>query len=287
MTTQEKTYDRTQEDMSNIVSLEHVNVTIERQDLATLFYVVGMGFTRDPYMTVGLENMWVNLGEQQFHLPTRGVQVLRGHIGIVVQGLDALKTRLEDVKEALSATAFAFGDEDGYVAVTCPWGNRFRCYAADRDDWGMSLGIPYVEFTVPHGTAPGIGRFYEEVLLAPCTMVQEEEGPAAKVSVGRNQSLIFRETAGEVPAYDQHHIAIYTADFSGPYSYLKQHGLIIEESNQHMYRFQEIVDPATQENLYTIEHEVRSMRHPMFMRDLANRNANQSLRGYVRGGDRL
>jgi hypothetical protein len=273
--------------MSNIVSMEHVNVTIERQDLATLFYIVGMGFTRDPYMTVGLDNMWINLGNQQFHLPTRGIQVLRGHIGIVVTDLESLKVRLEGVKAGLAGSSFSFVDEDGYLAVTGPWGNSFRCYAADGDDWGMSLGIPYVEFTVAQGTAPGIGRFYQEVMLAPSRLVQEEEGLATRVSVGRNQSLIFRETAGEVPAYDQHHIAIYTSDFSGPYSYLKERGLIMEESNQHMYRFQEIVDPDTQENLFTIEHEVRSMRHPMFMRDLANRNVNQSLGRYVRGGDRL
>ena len=36
-----------------------------------LFYVVGLGCTRDPYLNVGLNNMWVNVGEQQFHLPTR------------------------------------------------------------------------------------------------------------------------------------------------------------------------------------------------------------------------
>ena len=149
------------------------------------------------------------------------------------------------------------------------------------------MGIPYVEFTVPQGAAPGIGRFYQQVMLAPSSMVQEEEGPAARVSVGRNQSLIFRETAAEIPAYDQHHIAVYTADFSTPYSWMKEHGLITEESNQHMYRFEDIVDPDTHENLFTIEHEVRSMRHPMFMRDLANRNPEQSLGGYVRGADRL
>ena len=37
-----------EEDIGNIVSLEHVNVPIPDQSLATLFYVVGMGFTRDP-----------------------------------------------------------------------------------------------------------------------------------------------------------------------------------------------------------------------------------------------
>jgi len=73
-----------EEDIGNIVSLEHVNVQIPDQSLATLFYVVGMGFTRDPYLNVGLNNMWANVGEQQFHLPTRSPQVIDGHIGVVV-----------------------------------------------------------------------------------------------------------------------------------------------------------------------------------------------------------
>jgi hypothetical protein len=56
-----------EEDVGNIISLEHVNVQISDQALATLFYVVGIGGTRDPYLNVGLNNMWVNVGEQQFH----------------------------------------------------------------------------------------------------------------------------------------------------------------------------------------------------------------------------
>ena len=81
-------YDRTAADIDNIIGLEHVNTTIDDQRLATLFYVVGLGFTRDPYMSVGDENMWINLGRQQFHLPTRGKpQVLRGHVGVVVPDL--------------------------------------------------------------------------------------------------------------------------------------------------------------------------------------------------------
>jgi len=73
--------DYSEEDVGNIISLEHVNVQISDQSLATLFYVVGMGFTRDPYLNVGLNNMWVNVGEQQFHLPTRTPQVIVGHVG--------------------------------------------------------------------------------------------------------------------------------------------------------------------------------------------------------------
>ena len=90
-------FDRTLEDVSNIVHLEHVNVTQPDQRLATLFYVAGIGGTRDPYLMVGLENMWVNLGRSQVHLPTREAQVLRGTIGLVVPDLELLKKRLARV----------------------------------------------------------------------------------------------------------------------------------------------------------------------------------------------
>ena len=47
-------YDRTRQDLGNIVLLEHVNVTIPDQRLATIFYVSGLGLTRDPYLIVEL-----------------------------------------------------------------------------------------------------------------------------------------------------------------------------------------------------------------------------------------
>jgi len=40
------TLDRTTQDVGNIISLEHINVTIPDQQLSTLFYIVGMGFAR-------------------------------------------------------------------------------------------------------------------------------------------------------------------------------------------------------------------------------------------------
>ena len=46
---------------------------------ATLFYVVGLGGTRDPYIFPGLENMWVNFGRTQVNLPSRGAKP-RPHI---------------------------------------------------------------------------------------------------------------------------------------------------------------------------------------------------------------
>jgi len=41
-------YDRAAQTVGNIVHLEHFNVVIPDQRLATLFYVVGLGGTRDP-----------------------------------------------------------------------------------------------------------------------------------------------------------------------------------------------------------------------------------------------
>ena len=68
-----KQYDRDAQSVGNIVHLEHFNVVIPDQRLATLFYVTGLGGTRDPYLFTGLENMWVNFGRTQVHLPSRAV----------------------------------------------------------------------------------------------------------------------------------------------------------------------------------------------------------------------
>ena len=43
-------FDRAAEDLGNSIHLEHVNVRVPDQRLATLFYVTGLGLTRDPYL---------------------------------------------------------------------------------------------------------------------------------------------------------------------------------------------------------------------------------------------
>jgi hypothetical protein len=60
-------------------------------------------------------------------------------------------------------------------------------------------------------------------------------------------------------------------------------GLIYQESNQHQYRFKDIVDPESGEMVYTLDHEVRSMGHPMYARPLVNRNPAINLRAYHPG----
>ena len=279
-------FDRSAEDLGNVVGLEHVNTTVPDQTLATVFYLGGLGLTRDPYLMVELDNMWVNVGRSQFHLPAKSPQVLRGHAGIVLPDREALLRRLARVKEKLSGTAFKYTEHDDYVEAVSPWGNRIRCHAPDEKRFGrMQLGMPYVEFTVPVGTADGIARFYEQVIKTPAKVEENGEGRCARVMVGKGQDLLFRETDKPLAEYDGHHIQIYIADFSGPYKWLLQRGLVSEESDQHQYRFKDIVDPDSGKPLFTIEHEIRSLRHPLYARPLVNRNPEQSNRNYAPGYD--
>ena len=278
-------FDRSAEDIGNIIGFEHVNVQVPDQGLATLFYVTGLGLTRDPLLQTGVTNMWLNVGRSQFHLPTNEAQVLRGRIGLVMPDLDELVDRLESVRTPLEATEFGYVAPNGndVVDVTCPWGNRFRCHRAGASFDPMGLGMPYVQFDVPTGAAEGIDRFYREILAAPSKMDDWDGAPAARVTVGLGQQLVFRETSAPPAAFDGHHIQIYVADFSGPYNRLNERGLISQESNQYQYRFVTIVDPDNGAELFEIDHEVRSMTHPLYGRPLINRNATQTNLNFAAG----
>jgi len=280
-----KAFDRSREDVSNIVHLEHVNVTQPDQKLATLFYVAGLGFTRDPFIMVGLNNMWINIGRSQMHLPTNRAQCLRGTIGLVVPDLKDLLRRLEKVAPELQGTAFSYKDETHSVAATCPWGNRFRIYAPAPEFGSTELAMAYVEFDAPPGTAEGICRFYREILGADAKIVKRNGTAAASILAGRDQCLHFMETRAPVPEYDGHHIQIYIADFSSPYRKLKDRGLISLETDEHEWRFVDIVDLDSNKPLFKVEHEVRSLKHPLYARPLVNRNPAISNVGYVRGQD--
>jgi len=279
-------YDRAAENLGNIVKLEHVNVRITDQRLSTLFYVAGLGFTRDPYIMVSTNNMWINMGTSQFHLPTGGPDVLRGVAGVVVPDRATLLARLGRVKGELAGTKFSYAERNDYVEATCPWGNRFRVHAPDEARFGrIVLGLPYVAFDVPQGAAAGIARFYREVLDAPASVEENGEGRQARVLVGPQQYLLFRETEKELPPYDQHHIQIYIADFSGPYKKLGELGLLSIDTLEHEYRFTDIIDLDSRKLLFQVEHEVRSMKHPLYGRPLVNRNPEQTNTDYRPGHD--
>ena len=280
----ERRFDRSIEDVGNIQNMEHFNLTVPDQQLAALFYVTGLGFTRDPYIDFGTFNMWINAGEQQFHLPKKQAQVFRGTIGVSVPSLDDLRRRLNGIQHYMDGTQYSWEDRDDQIDVTCPWGNSLRVHGPDEST-GMTLGIPYGDMAVPTGTADGIVRFYREIFDTPAERLHDETGTYAKIAMGYNQFFIFRETDVAIPEYDGHHIAIYVSNFSRPHQRLVENDLISEESDQHQYRFQRIVDPDNGELLTEIEHEVRSLHHPMRRRILVNRNASQTFGNYRHGRD--
>ena len=272
-----QSFNRQTQDVGNIVFLEHVNLTAPDQGTATTFYVEGLGYTRDPYMMVSTDNMWINAGQQQFHLPKGPPQKLRGHVGLVVPDLNELEKRLRRVKKKLVDTQFGFQAKKTHVAITGPWGNKFQAYK-NGNGYPGPCGIPYVEMPVPVGAAKGIAAFYQQCFGAPAEVKTSRAGRSTvRICVGPKQQLIFRETASELPPYDGHHIAIYVADFSGPHAFLKKQKMISREDNQYQFRFQEIVPPGKKKSAFTIEHEVRSLHHPLYRVPLVNRSGNERL----------
>jgi hypothetical protein len=180
-----------------------------------------------------------------------------------------------------SSRKFSFVKKTDCIEATDPWGTRVRCHAPSPEYGRTELGLVYVDFDVPAGTTEGIARFYAEIMKAPAS---EKKGRAT-VSVGKNQKLHFTETKSPLPEYDGHHVQVYIQDFSTPYEWLKSRDLINMETDAHEWRFQWITDPKDGRRLFQIEHEVRSMKHPLFNRPLVNRNPAITNTGYLAGHD--
>ena len=282
-----KTFDRTKESLGNILHMEHVNLAVSQQELATLFYITGLRFTRDPFIMTSTDNMWVNMGRCQVHLPSRNPspQRLRGTIGMVVPDLEEIEISLKQVGKQLGDTDFSYIRKNDRIEATCPWGNRFNIHEPAPEYGSMQIGMPYVELNAPPGTTKQISRFYQDIIGATTYLGTRNNSDCVSVSTGNLQYLHFIETEIPQPDYDGHHIAIYISNFARPYEKLMKHGLISMETDEHEWRFIDIIDLDSGDILFKIEHEVRSATHPLYSRPLINRNPVQSNRGYRRGQD--
>ncbi len=123
--------------------------------------------------------MWINVGEQQFHLPTRNAQVIDGHIGVVVPDLDALESRLQTVADGLKGSRFSFERSCRLPCGHLPLGQSLPLLPEPRPGFGdMTLGIPYVEFSVRPGTVQSIIGFYQAAFDAPVVRGERCRGRA-------------------------------------------------------------------------------------------------------------
>ena len=281
------TYNRNEQSLGNILHMEHVNLMIPEQASALLFYITGLRSTRDPYLMTGLDNMWVNMGRSQIHLPRRdpSPQVLRGTIGLVVPNLNEVELSLTSIKEQLNGTKFSFERKNKCIEATCPWGNKIKLHEPSPEFGSMHIGMPYVELSAPIGSAEKIANFYREIMAATTIVGMRNGSHCASITTGISQFIHFIETDKLQPDYDGHHVAIYIADFAGPYKKLIEYNLISRESDDYEWRFIDIIDLETKAVIFKIEHEVRSATHPLYARPLINRNPAQSNRGYRRGQD--
>jgi len=193
--------------------------------------------------------------------------------------------------------------------VTCPWGNRFFVYPTAPDgalpplekrrrtaseeanlllDRGMAVrgeaGIRFVQWRC--ADAGRVARFYEDTLG--CCVQRRADGADMAVCVGPSVHLIFTTTPGPRDAEQLQlakgiHVCVYTCDFKRTYEALKDRGLIwtnprftwldtcdsFEEAvASRQFRFKSLRD-ASGEELAELEHEVRSLRHVQFMKQVS------------------
>lgn len=260
-------------ELGSIVSLDHVNLRVPDQRLATLFFIEGLGLTRDPYRMAGTGNMWINVGKQQLHLPTAEPQPFPGEIGLTLPDLDALKTRLLSVAEKLAETEFAIAEEGGALAVSDPWGRRLRLFQHQQGaaPGGEPLALAYVKFQVAPGASAGIGDFYREQLYGPTGPLEGGEGTGVAVRVGPHQTLAFVERQGAAPWVHNNHVCLYVTRYAEIFDNLARKKVPAEEENATQFRFREIPDGHGGAALFHCEHEVRSLYHQDYGRALLNR----------------
>jgi len=157
--------------------------------------------------------------------------------------------------------------------------------------YGMEIesecrGIDYIEFNCRIRTAQKIATFYESVFDATTTVIEDQDQTVALIGLGdispdgkASQYMIFRETPGGLPTYDGHHIALYVGDtkedFEVAFRNADMAGIVwvnprfadrvttLEAAKSlNQFRFRNILDIKTGEQIFQLEHEIRSVQHP-------------------------
>ncbi len=259
----------------NLIHLEHVNFEVDDHDMATVFFMAGLGLTRDPYKRADETNMGVNVGLQQFHLSRRGhpTPPFAGQIGLVVPDLDGIRDRLQRLQSLgkFDATPYQMTEHGGSLSVISPFGIALNLHAVGTLPFLRPLGIAYVDVPVPPGSVDAIAAFYRQIMDCPAEVDELEGEPTAVVTVGAYQQLRYRERLCE--SYETHsfHVALYTTRYNALRDTLISHGSHMGDALEQTFFFNQILEPDTGAAIFKFQHEMRGLFHPDFMRPLINR----------------
>lgn len=213
-------------------------------------------------------------------------------------------------KGKLDGTKFAWEEvaAKGYKwhRVTGPWGNEFHVFDsarhafahANRGDKGAFLspafphspsmrggiGIAYIEEPCSPGALSHIERYYGSFFSVPVRRLVLDGSPSniLQVRMGPTTQLYFREVE-LCPAWPGYHICVYVANFSVLYARFAAADSLykfnrfpdtydsIEEALCYcQFRVADVYDDD-RKVVYQLEHEVRSIVHPYYLRPLVNR----------------
>jgi hypothetical protein len=182
--------------------------------------------------------------------------------------------------------------------------NIVEHYGIQSNQSTRCCGMDYIEFFVhvtiedAGATIEKIARFYDFFFDATTSVVNDGRSNIAIIGFGKiddngraEQSLLFREVVVDDPKLYQvvnsdevgtgHHIAIYVGcdddDYKVAASNCVDGGLLwvnpqfddrvldVEAAmDAKQFRFKNIIDIDTGETLYVLEHEIRSISHPLF-----------------------
>jgi len=270
-----------------------------------------MGSYDTTHWNLGRQQIHLPLEEEGPAQNSRGVLGLALRPDLFESFKDRFTKGQETLKKAFHETEVSFKEEKWenfpfkstfaqyqgkasvYYEITCPWGNRFRVHPASPT-LNASLGLTYLQLRCLHGTAKHIARFYQSLIGATARLKEENDVEIALISLGPQQNLIFMEIPKNEPQqldqYDGHHICIYIANLSQTFKRLQSRKLIyvnkrfedraktMEEALHYRgFRFKDIVMVEGRGRLFQLEHEVRSVVHPSYLKPLVNRVDNPLL----------
>jgi hypothetical protein len=263
-------------EVGSILHLEHVNFTVPGQDLITIFFINGLGLTRDPYKRTDETNFGVNVGQQQFHLPTGGpTPPFPGLVHLVSPDLPMIVTRLRRLEQAgkFDGTPFSLEQTADALDIVTPFGPKLRIVSPADKVFHKPLGIYQVDLLIPQGTADGCAAYYSGVLGAPAEVQIVAGRRSAVVVMGPNQRVIFSESepSGFDFDYRSFHLAFYISHYNQTAAKIEAGGGIKGKAGASQMFSTKVFDPRTGETLFLLENEVRSVYHPDFMRPLINR----------------